>query len=179
MRGPRPRDVRSPALRIRPHTPADRAAILELWNHFWDEDEMDCFDRTYRAVELPAFLACDGQRVVGVLSYATERAWRAANIVALHVLPGYQGRGGAGRLIAALEEEAGSLGLARLIVATSNDNPVALFMYQRLGFRVTGIQVGAIGPDRVGEPHLGVGGIPVRDEIRLEKWIEGQEAVEI
>ena len=160
---------RSSRLAIRLARPADREAVLAIWEHFWDEDEMDCFGRLYRAAEIPALLACDGEQVMGVLSYAVELDRGAANMVALNVMPGYQGLGAAGALLAALEAVARRAGLERLIVATSNDNLPALMFYQRAGFEITGVEVGAIEPDRPGEPHLGVGGIPVRDEIQLEK----------
>ena len=108
---------------------------------------------------------------MGVLSYAVQQEEAALNIVSLSVLPEYQGRGAAREMIAALEDEARCLGIGRLIVATSNDNPLALYAYQRLGFRITGIQVGVIEPDRPGEAHHGFAGIPVCDEIQLEKQL--------
>jgi len=125
--GPRQTGSARPlALSIRPNTPADEPAILGIWNHFWDDDEMECFGRDYRAAAIPALLACDGERVVGVLSYAVEREWNAINIVALNVLPGYQGRGGGGGLMGALEGEGGRVGVGRLFVARSNAHPLAL-----------------------------------------------------
>ena len=108
---------------------------------------------------------------MGLLSYAVERDWDALNIVALNILPGYQGRGGAGGLIALLEKRARELGIGRLIVATSNDNVLALHLYQRLGFKISGVHVGAIEPDSAGDHFVGLGGIPVRDEIQLEKQL--------
>jgi len=159
------------ALTIRPSSPDDKVAILESWSHFWNDNEMHCFGRNYQAADLPALLACDGDQVVGVLSYAIEREWEAINMVVLHVLPGHQGQGGAAGLIAALEDEAGRLGIGRLIVATSNDNPLALYFYQRLGFQITSVQVNTIEPDPSGEPFVGIGGLAVRDEIQLEKQV--------
>jgi GNAT superfamily N-acetyltransferase len=164
---------RSDPLRIRAGTPEDEAVILELWLHFWDDHEMDCFGQTYRAADLPALLACDGERVVGLLSYAVERRWNAINIVALQVVPAEQGRGGAGALVAALETQTRRMGVDRLIVATSNDNLPALYFYQRLGFQISAIKVGGIAPDDPEDDFVGVGRIAVRDEIRLEKRLAG------
>ncbi len=160
---------RPPALQVSAARKADEKVILMMWDRFWDDDEMDCFGSSFKATELPALLARDGERTVGILSYAVQREEGALNIVSLSVLPDYQGRGAAREMIAALEDEARRLGIGRLIVATSNDNPLALYAYQRLGFRITGIQVGVIEPDRPGEAHHGFAGIPVRDEIQLEK----------
>jgi GNAT superfamily N-acetyltransferase len=170
VRGPRPAGVEPKPLHIRPSTSEDEPIILELWLHFWDDHEMDCFGKTYRAVELPALLACDdGDRVVGLLSYAVERRRKAINIVALQVLPAGQGRGGAVDLVQALEQEARRMGIGRLIVATSNDNLLALYFYQRLGFQISGIKVGQVAPDDPEEEFVGVGQIAVRDEVQLEK----------
>ena len=158
-----------PALSVRSGTATDLSAVLEMWEHFWDDDGMDCFGREYQAVDLPHLLVCDGDLVVGLLSYAVERDWDALNIVALNILPGYQGREGARRLIDLLEEKAQGFGIGRLVVATSNDNVLALYFYQRLGFRISELLVDAIEPNSAGEHFVGLGGIPVRDEIRLEK----------
>ncbi len=156
-------------LTARAGTAADLPAVLAIWKHFWAEDEMDCFGREYRAVDLDHLLVCDEDLVVGVLSYAVEREWEAINIVALNVLPGHQGLGGAGRLMAMLEERARRLRIGRLIVATSNDNLPALYWYQVRGFSILDILVGAIEPDNADDHLVGLGGIPVRDEIQLEK----------
>jgi ribosomal protein S18 acetylase RimI-like enzyme len=174
VRGPRPErtGAESGMLKIRPSTPDDEANILELWLHFWDDHEMDCFGKTYRATDLPALLACDGDRVVGLLSYAVERRWKAINIVALHVLPADQGQGEAAALVRVLEEQARRMGMGRLIVATSNDNVLALYFYQRLGFEISAIKVGQVAPDDPEQRFIGVGRIPVRDEVQLEKRLQ-------
>jgi GNAT superfamily N-acetyltransferase len=173
VRGPRPeRPAAEPApFQILPATPDDEATILEFWLHFWNDPEMDCFGKTYRAVELPALLAYDGDQVVGLLSYAVEQRWKAINVVALQVLPAAQGRGGAPALLRVLEAQAREMGIGRLIVATSNDNLPALYFYQRLGFQISAIEVGQIAPDDPEEDFVGVGRIPVRDEVRLEKQL--------
>lgn len=57
---------------------------------------------------------------------------------------------------------------SRLVVATSNDDVPALYLYQRLGFVLTGIKVGAILRHHGGEER-GFAGIPVRDELQLER----------
>lgn len=156
-------------LPIRPATPDDEATVLELWLHFWEDTAMDCFGKLYQAADAASLLACDGDEVVGLLSYVPEREWDALNIVALNLLPAYQGRGGAAALLGALEGVARQERVRRLIVATSNDNSPALTFYQQHGFHVTGIEVGNIVPDNGDEVEIGVCGVPVRDEIQLEK----------
>ncbi len=161
--GPR-RDAPRPPLTIRPTTPADKARIAELADYFWGEVEVDCFDHIYQVDELPAYAACDGDEIIGLASYAREGD--ALNLVMLNVLPRWQGRGAASSLIEAVVQEARSAGAQRVIVATTNDDLLALGLYQRLGFIITGVLVGKL-VEHHGGVELGFDGIPVRDEIQL------------
>jgi ribosomal protein S18 acetylase RimI-like enzyme len=160
--------VRPPPLPVRAAEPADEAAIREVALIYWDETEVECFDRTYDVAKLPAWLAyCDGE-LAGVLSYAIEAD--RLNIVMLNVHPQHQGRRTARSLLAMAEHEARNRGLSRLVVATSNDDLPAIYLYQRWGFVLQGIKVGALLAHH-GHEEPGFAGIPVRDEIRLEKTL--------
>jgi ribosomal protein S18 acetylase RimI-like enzyme len=162
------------SLSIRQATPADHPRLEELALYFWDETVVDCFDRRYDVMACPAFLACDAGEIVGVASFALEEARGAAVLVMLHVLPDYQGRGGGRSLVDAVCNEARERGLARVLVATTNDDLPALSLYQRCGFHITGIETGRVAADHAREGRLagceltGFAGIPVRDEVRLE-----------
>ncbi len=162
--GPRGEAPRPP-LTIRPSIPADHQQIAELALYFWGETEIECFGQSYQVSALPAYVACDGGEIVGAVSYARQDD--VDTLITLNVLPQWQGRGVAKKLIAAVVEQARTNGTTRLITATSNDDLSALALYQRLGFTITGVLVG-----RLVEHHNGVepgfGGIPVRDEIQLE-----------
>ena len=161
-----------PPLGIRRASPADYHWIEELALYFWDETIVDCFERQYDVMACPAVLACDGDDVVGAAPFAVEEAWNAVVLVMLNVLPDYQGRGGGRSLLDAVREEAKELGLARILVATTNDDLPALALYQRYGFRITEIVTGRVaehhGSDLSGSELSGFAGIPVRDEVRLE-----------
>jgi ribosomal protein S18 acetylase RimI-like enzyme len=161
-----------PPLSIRRALPADYARIEELSLHFWDETVVDCFDRQYDVMACPAFVACDGEDLVGAAIFAAEDAWNAIVLVMLNVLPGYQGRGGGRSLLEAVRSEAGQRGLGRILVATTNDDLPALALYQRYGFRIVETVAGRVAQDHGtgidGHVLLGFAGIPVRDEIRLE-----------
>lgn len=172
-RGPKARHTLPVA--IRSGSPADLETVLAFWRYFWNDDGMDCFNRYYEAVKLDHLLACSGDRVVGLLSYAVERDRDAINIVALNILADCQGRGVGSRLIGNLAKLAGQLGIGKLIVATSNDNPLALYFYQRLGFIITGVEIGVIQPSGPDDDLIGMGGIPVRDEIQLAKQLSNGE----
>jgi GNAT superfamily N-acetyltransferase len=165
--GPRGEAPRPPVT-VRPAADADRERIVSMADAFWDETEVDCFGRVYAVGDLPAFVACDDSRVVGVASYAVEAG--AVNLVMLNVEPLWQGRGVAGALVEALTDQARVEGATRLIVATTNDDLPALAFYQRLGFVITEIL-----PGRMLEEHgfamAGFSGIYLRDEIQLEMAI--------
>ncbi|MDY7041482.1 MAG: GNAT family N-acetyltransferase, partial [Chloroflexota bacterium] len=64
--------------------------------------------------------------------------------------------------------------LARLVVSTTNDDLLALYLYQRFGFRITGVLPGGL-VEHHGKEEPGFAGIPVRDEIRLERWVVAAE----
>lgn len=161
------RQAAGPMLTIRPATGADYDRIEELCLYFWDETEVDCFDRQYPVLDCPAFLACDGDEVVGVAAYASEEGWNAMVLVVLNILPDWQGRGGGRALLDAVRDEAARRGLGRIMVVTSNDDLPALALYQRYGFRFVRVVPGRIAADH-GEEFPGLAGISVRDEIWLE-----------
>ena len=157
-------------LAVRPATAADYDRVRELALYFWDETKVECFGREYDLIACPAFLACDGGDVVGLASYAVEPDWDAVVLVMLNLLPAFQGRGGGSALVAAVIDGAARLQRARVLVATSNDDLVALALYQQHGFHLVELLPGAIARHHGGE-LLGFAGIPVRDEIRLERLI--------
>jgi len=157
---------RGKGLLIRAATALDRPRIQELALYFWDETEVDCFDRSYDVLQLPAYVACANEEVVGLLSYAIEG--EELVIVMLNVLPEYQGRGAGRSLLQAAIEEARRHGLSRILVATSNDDLPALYLYQSCGFAILEVVPGRIVEHHGGE-IAGFGGIGVRDEIRLQR----------
>jgi ribosomal protein S18 acetylase RimI-like enzyme len=132
---------------------------------YWGELEVECFGSSYEILSLPAFVAYSGDDVAGVLSYAVEDGRLV--IVMVNVHPEFQGRSTARSLLAAAEAAARERGLARLVVATSNDDLPALYLYQRWGFIITEVVPGAVLAHH-GREELGFAAIPVRDEIRLE-----------
>jgi len=148
--------------------PPDHVRVAALACHFWDETEVYCFGKTYNITSLPAYVAHVATEIVGAISYAVEGERMV--IVLLNVLPGFQGLGLGHSLIEATVEEATRQGLARVVVATSNDDLPALYLYQRNGFTIADIRPGEVLRHHGGEV-VGFAGIPVRDEIRLDRFI--------
>jgi ribosomal protein S18 acetylase RimI-like enzyme len=145
--------------------PADLPQITRLAAYCWNDVELERFAQRYRVDDLPAHVACDEDEVVGAASYARDEG--TIRLVMLAVMPHWQGRGAAKALLDELIDEARAAGARRVVAATTNAGLPALQLYQRYGFAITGVLVGAlVEPD--GEATPGFGGIPVRDEIQLE-----------
>lgn len=126
--------------------------------------------RLERTLDHPALVAeGEGGELVGVLTYVPGVA--EAEILTLNAARRWEGTGTA--LVAALEGLAAGQGWGRLWVLTTNDNVDALRFYQRRGFRLTGLHAGAVDRARAQLkpeiPPAGEYGIPLRDELVLEK----------
>jgi len=146
----------------------DQKKIKELVQFFWGEQEQLAFDKVFRVAELPAFVAKVGKEVAGFVSFAGMR--NDLIVVALGILPEYQGFGIGSNLIAKVEGEARRLGSRRILVSTSNDDLPALAFYQSLGFQIYEVKPNVIA-EKHGSVMRGIGNLPVRDELRLRKSV--------
>jgi N-acetylglutamate synthase-like GNAT family acetyltransferase len=158
-------------LRIRSAAATDEDAVAA----FLDERGSRRVARLGRledALSHPALIAeGDDGRLAGVLTYVLDGG--ACEILTLHAS---EPRGGAGTaLIAAAERLAAERGCSRLWVLTTNDNLDALRFYQRRGFRLAELRAGAVDEARrtlkPEIPEDGEHGIPIRDELILEKEV--------
>jgi ribosomal protein S18 acetylase RimI-like enzyme len=157
---------------VRPAGSDDKGLIRDLAIQYWGETEVECFGRTYEITTLPAWLAMSDDQVAGALSYSVEP--RRLVIVMLNVHPEFQGRSAGRSLLAVAEHEARSRGIESLVVATTNDDLPALYLYQRWGFVLNSVATGLVLAHHDHE-ETGFAGIPVRDEIRLEKTLTRPE----
>ncbi len=144
----------------------DRAVIRGLVKKFWGEEEQLTFGEKYVVAKLPAYAAKTNNRLIGFVSFADMI--HTLIIVALGVLPQYQCSNVGSKLVKKVECEARKLGKREILVSTSNDDLPALAFYQSLDFRILEVK-----PNVIAEKHgtvlQGIGGLPVRDEIRLQK----------
>lgn len=91
-------------------------------------------------------------------------------------MPPSRSRGAGTALIEEVERIALNAGCRRLWLITTNDNIEGLRFYQRRGFRLVELHAGAV--DRSREslkpeiPAIGEHGIPIRDELELEKLLQ-------
>lgn len=165
--GCRPR-IELPPVAVREGTDADRTAVRELFARNFGRTKIVAFGDVMDMDQMPALVAVMTTDPAGALAY--RLLGNALHIVALATDPMWQRSGVGGHLVAEAELLARRLGLERVVVATSNDNLPALHFYQRRGYRLVAVVVNGI-LDHTGQAIPGFAGIPVRDEIRLEKYI--------
>lgn len=155
-------------LRIRPREADDGAWLKQLWIEEWGGTSMVIQNEVVLWDELEAFLAWEDGERVGALTYRIKED--EAEIISLNALR--PGKGIGSRLIRALEEQVRQLGLARISLITTNDNLEALAFYQKRGFRLVEIFLGAVDEARKQKPTIPLIGnqeIPIHDEWKLVK----------
>jgi ribosomal protein S18 acetylase RimI-like enzyme len=156
---------------IREATPSDRTWIREILRERWGAPQIVTRGRIHEADTLPAWIAEDSGRRVGLLTCCIEGA--SCELVSLDALE--PGRGIGGRLVEAIVEALRRRGGARLWLITTNDNVEALRFYQRRGFHLAALHCDAIARSRELKPSIpliGNHGIPIRDELELERRLE-------
>jgi len=86
-----------------------------------------------------------------------------------------EGAGIGTALLEAVMDTARAAGCQRVFLITTNDNTPALRFYQRRGFRLVALRPGALNAARQLKPDIpavGLDGIPLRDELELERALE-------
>lgn len=150
-------------MRVRAKTPADQDWIDALLAERWGSALIVVHGTTFDAGTLPALVAGDRE---GLATYDPARG----ELVTLDALSLRRGIGTA--LVEALVAVLRGAGRDVLRVTTTNDNLDALRFYQRRGFRIVAVRHGAVAEARKLKPTipaLGAFGIPLHDEIDLER----------
>jgi ribosomal protein S18 acetylase RimI-like enzyme len=154
-------------LRVRALRDDERAWAAGVVRESWDETVVSG-GREHRPAVLPALVAeADGERA-GLATYLIEDG--DCELVTLDALTVGGGIGGA--LVEALADTARAAGCTRLHVVTTNDNLPALRLYQRHGFVLAAVRLDGVAASRRRKPQIpatGHAGIPIRDELVLER----------
>jgi len=157
-------------MKIREKEPKDQSWIEHLLNERWGgEGRVVVHGETFDARTLPAMIAGEQE---GLATYQIRRAKgrTLAELITLDALTARLGVGTA--LIEGLLSKLRAEGVNVLRVTTTNDNLDALRFYQRRGFRIIVVRPGAVDESRRVKPSIpaiGEYGIPIRDEIDLER----------
>ncbi len=149
----------------------DRKRVAQFLIKKWGSAEIVTRGHIHHANKLPGFIAEIKNELIGLITYHIYKS--QCEIVTLNSLIEKKGIGRA--LVDSVKDAASDAGCKRLWLITTNDNTYALRYYQKLGFRVTAYHIDAIEQSRKLKPeiaHIGMDGIPIRDEIELEMLIQ-------
>jgi GNAT superfamily N-acetyltransferase len=146
---------------------AIREKIQPILDETWGAPHLAINGKLWDSRTMPGFAAVCGNEVLGYLLYEFHNG--ICEIMVLESVA--QNIGIASALIERVKEAAKSSGVGKIIVQTSNDNTHAFRFYQRRGFTIREIRLGAmdIAPRlKPSIPLIGDDGIPLRDEIEFE-----------
>jgi DNA-3-methyladenine glycosylase I len=150
---------------------ADKAWVQERTELLFGGNFLVSRDVVHDPTKLPGFIAVqDGERV-GLATYDIQGD--RCEVVSIDALCQYMGIGT--ELLQAVEAAARAEGCRSLWAITTNDNLDSLRFFQRRGFAITDFRIGGMEKIRMLKPnipHVGQYGIPIRDEVELEKPIE-------
>jgi len=152
---------------IRPVDAYIREKIQPILVETWGSPYLAVNDKLWDSQTMPGFAAVCGDKALGYLLYEFHSG--VCEIMVLESVAQNIGIGTA--LIERLKLAAKSNGMTKIIVQTSNDNTHAFRFYQRRGFTVREVRLGAMDTARLLKPSIpliGENGIPLRDEIEFE-----------
>ena len=162
----RPR-IELPPVLVREAADAEREAALDLFRRDFGRGGLVAFGQVMDLDAAPAIVADMDGEIGGALAYRLIEG--GLHIVALATDPMWQRSGVGGYLVAEAELMARRLQIPRVIVATTNDNLPTLYFYQRRGYYVTEWIPNGVAKYSKSTSLKGFAGIPIRDEVRLEK----------
>lgn len=156
-----------PPVLVREAEEKDRLGVADLFRRDFGRTRLIAFGQEVQLDQADAIVAAMEGEIAGALAYRVQDD--ALHVLAMATDPMWQRSGVGGYLVAETELIAKRKKLNRIIVATTNDNLPSLYFYQRRGYRITGLIVGAVPQHFQQEATIGFAGIPIRDEIHLEK----------
>ncbi|KEO82288.1 acetyltransferase [Tumebacillus flagellatus] len=157
-------------MEIRELVADDRAWLRAFLIEHWGSPQMVYSKGVHECDQLPGFAAFVEGEVVGVATLSAQED--ACEVVSLDSLR--EGRGIGSALMQAVEQWASEQGLARIRLITTNDNLNALAFYQKRGYELVRLYPRAVEAARRVKPQIPLiadNGLPIRDELELEKWI--------
>lgn len=146
----------------------DKAAIADFMAKRWGSPRMLVGMHTYDVTEIEAQGLYD--RDGGLLAFASWKLRdRTVVLCALHALQ--EGNGFATRMLEEIKQLARRQGARSIRAMVTNDNMPALVFYQKNGFRLSTLYVGAVDAYRPVMPGMlthGYLGLPIHDALELE-----------
>lgn len=165
---PLPRSGGGGVLRIRIIDPADRELVIRTATERWGSPVVVTRGRAHDVTALPGYIAEMDGEAAGLVTYNVGEG--GCEIVSLDSF--VENRGVGSRLLERVFEDAESAGCRRVWLMTTNDNTGAIRWYQKRGFSIAAIHLGAVKRSRELKPEIpeyGMDGIPILHEIEFEK----------
>ena len=152
-------------------TDADREEVALFVERHWCSRMVISGGRPFYPDQEQGFIERHDGEIVGLLTYRIDDDGMGL----LTLNSDLEGQGIGSSLILDAIEKARREQCKRIWLTSTNDNLRAIAFYQRLGFRMTAINVGAVDRARKLKPQIpetGERGIPIHDEIVVELKIE-------
>jgi GNAT superfamily N-acetyltransferase len=158
-------------MKVRNKEIEDQPWIEKILRERWGGVKVIVHSEIVDASSLPALIAGNKDGLATFRIHRSDQI-KFAELMTLDAIRANQGVGTA--LIEALISKLQTEMVTVLRVTTTNDNLNALRFYQRRGFRITGVRPDAVDKSRLIKPSIsliGEYGIPIRDEIELERQV--------
>lgn len=155
---------------IRPVSSSDTSWVSQALTNLWGSTKMVTRGKLLDVAKMPGFIAEEEGRKVGLITYVI--ADQECEIMSINSLT--PGKGIGSKLLTAVEQIAKGKGCTKLIVITTNDNAKAVEFYKKNGFTIALVRKNIMNEYRKLKPEIpltGIDGIPLTDEIELEKAI--------
>lgn len=157
-------------MQVRPLSETDKAWVKERTELLFSGTFLVSREIVHDPTELPGFIAAEGDERIGLATYHIDGD--QCELVSIDALCQYMGVGTS--LLEAVENIARESGCTHVWTITTNDNLDAQRFFQRRGFAIDAYRVGGMEKIRAikpGIPLTGSYGIPIRDEIELNKSV--------
>jgi GNAT superfamily N-acetyltransferase len=149
----------------------DKKEVLAILQSFWGDSKIVVHNEIFDALSLDGVKAVDNNQISGICHYRISQ--KECEIITLASLN--PGRGIGTALITEIESIAKNCDCHLICVTTTNDNLNALGFYQKHGYQLAALYPKQVVISRQLKPEIpeiGYHGIPIRDELRLEKVLK-------
>ncbi|MBT2690217.1 GNAT family N-acetyltransferase [Bacillus sp. ISL-47] len=146
--------------------------LRNFFTTYWGSPKMVISSGVYDCSKLDGIAALDEmEEIIGLITFIIKE--QRCEIISLDSIR--EGKGVGTALIEKAEAAAKAAGCSCIKLITTNDNLNALRFYQKRGYRLSALHLDAVQKARKIKPQIpliGYDGIPIRDEIELEKLLE-------
>ncbi|MEG9295250.1 GNAT family N-acetyltransferase [Mangrovibacillus sp. Mu-81] len=146
--------------------------IINFFTTYWGSPKMVISSGIFDCSALDGFAILNVEdQIIGMITYVLNQ--NECEVISLDSLE--EGKGIGSSLLQKVERTAAQHKCDRVKLITTNDNLSALKFYQKRGFQLVKIHKNAVQKARELKPEIpliGNDGIPLRDEIELEKVLK-------